>query len=58
MVNTSLKLTSDNKENDLYISNYTQYINELWKDGKFNEKFAPKLVSQASTLKFTLKFRW
>lgn len=47
------KLTSDNKENDLYISNYTQYINELWKDGKFNEKFAPKLVSQASTLKFT-----
>ncbi|MCE6061549.1 ABC transporter substrate-binding protein [Mycoplasmopsis agalactiae] len=47
------KLTADNKENDLYIANYTEYVNELWKDGKFNSAFAPKIVSQASTLQFT-----
>lgn len=34
----------DNKENDLYIVNYIEYVNELWKDGKFNFVFVFKLV--------------
>lgn len=39
-----IKLIVDNKENDLYIVNYIEYVNELWKDGKFNFVFVFKIV--------------
>lgn len=46
------KLENNDKNKDIYIANYTTYINNFWQNNQFNKEFDVKLIAQTSTLKF------